>query len=388
MRIVIPAFSRGNAWLGGANYFLSLVRALRTYPCPDRSSVVLLSNQPEPFGEPNLNGVEITNAPWLDSMARPDYFFNGAANIIAQYNPRLYSIARSMRADLITHATPGRLAPCPILFWMQDFQHRHLPDYFSAYERWRRNRNVIAAAKKGHLLVSSHSAAADFRLFYPELSSTHVHVLPFAPLPGDETVSSDNRQILSKYRIQEGYFFLPNQFWRHKNHRIVIEALRLLPDSFRVVSTGAIADSRGSTHIRALLQTIDEYSLGERFRMLGVLPRHEMLSLLNQSVCVINPSLFEGWSTVVEEAKRSGKRLILSDIPVHREQNPEDALYFDPTDASALAIAMQKAAAEHDLYVEQNRIERATATLEGVVRNFALQYWRIAKIACADQETA
>jgi hypothetical protein len=40
--------------------------------------------------------------------------------------------------------------------------------------------------------------------------------------------------------------------------------------------------------------------------------------------------LFEGWSTVVEDAKSLNKFIFLSDIPVHREQNPLNVCYFNP----------------------------------------------------------
>lgn len=54
----------------------------------------------------------------------------------------------------------------------------------------------------------------------------------------------------------------------------------------------------------------------------------------------MNPSLFEGWSTVVEEAKYRGKRIILSDIDVYIEQVSAYGYYFSPHDADALAKLM------------------------------------------------
>jgi hypothetical protein len=61
---------------------------------------------------------------------------------------------------------------------------------------------------------------------------------------------------------------------------------------------------------------------------------------MRQSLAVIQPSLFEGWSTVVEEVKSLGKTILLSDLPVHREQNPPSAEYFNPMDAVSLAEKM------------------------------------------------
>ena len=82
---------------------------------------------------------------------------------------------------------------------------------------------------------------------------------------------------------------------------------------------------------------IEELDLGDRFRILGLIPRRDVVSLLRSCKCLINPSLFEGWSSTVEEARAFGVPMLLSDIPVHREQMGDEATYFDPEDASDLA---------------------------------------------------
>jgi hypothetical protein len=63
----------------------------------------------------------------------------------------------------------------------------------------------------------------------------------------------------------------------------------------------------------------------------------DLFCLMRNCVSCLNPSLFEGWSTTVEEAKSMGKNMILSDIPVHREQNPPESIYFDHRNAEELA---------------------------------------------------
>ena len=52
---------------------------------------------------------------------------------------------------------------------------------------------------------------------------------------------------------------------------------------------------------------------------------------------LIQPSLFEGWGTVLEDAKVLDKRVILSDISVHYEQKYEKCVLFRATDAEDLA---------------------------------------------------
>ena len=57
---------------------------------------------------------------------------------------------------------------------------------------------------------------------------------------------------------------------------------------------------------------------------------NEVLSLIYHSQSIINPSIFEGWSSTVEQAKSYKKDLILSNIGVHLEQKPEYSKFFSP----------------------------------------------------------
>jgi len=63
-----------------------------------------------------------------------------------------------------------------------------------------------------------------------------------------------------------------------------------------------------------------------------MVPREHVLLLIRQSIGVLGPSLFEGWGFGVDEARSVGKRLLISDIPAHREQNPPEAIFFNPQD--------------------------------------------------------
>ncbi|OGT54527.1 MAG: hypothetical protein A3E01_08900 [Gammaproteobacteria bacterium RIFCSPHIGHO2_12_FULL_63_22] len=372
MKILLPVRFQSSNWLGGANYFLSLVSAIGKRAADD-VRVFVATNRPEAFNDMRNAGVTIVEAPWLDPDAQWDYKANAVLAALTSVDIRLYSLARQLGASVISHVVPGRLSPCPALFWMPDFQHCHYPEFFSERERWSRDRNITASKRSGHLLVSSQSAARDFRRFFPHLSAVDVHVVPFSPLldPGNQPAT---REVLEALGIQGKFFFLPNQFWRHKNHSVVVEALRQLPESFQVISSGAISDYRGDGHIHELLKRITSYDLTDRFRLLGVLPRNQMMALMTASVAVINPSLFEGWSSTVEEGKAQGKRLILSDIDVHREQAAVGAIYFDPKDPADLAAAMARALAEFDPATEQERAALAPARYAGAVKVFAERY--------------
>jgi hypothetical protein len=69
-----------------------------------------------------------------------------------------------------------------------------------------------------------------------------------------------------------------------------------------------------------------------------------MLSLMKYSLSVINPSKSEGLSNSVEQAKALAKNVILSNIPVHKEQLSDNFYYFNPNDNRKLASLMCKIA--------------------------------------------
>ena len=90
------------------------------------------------------------------------------------------------------------------------------------------------------------------------------------------------------------------------------------------------------TYFGELNQKIDSYNLKPQIAILGLIPHRDIYRLIRQSAFVLNPSFFEGWSTTVEETKSIGKGIVLSDIDVHREQDPPQAKYFNPYDTADL----------------------------------------------------
>jgi glycosyltransferase involved in cell wall biosynthesis len=230
--------------------------------------------------------------------------------------------------------------PFPAIAWFPDFQHRRLPHYFSPATRWRRElgfRAQIASGRK--ILLSSESALRDFRKFYPG-SASDVSVVRFATGPAASSLSADPAAVVAQYNLSSRYFYLPNQFWRHKNHQIAVDALAVLKRrglDVVIAATGSQDDPREPNYFGDLMKEVARRGLEDNFRYLGMIPLPHVYALLRSAIALINPSRIEGWSTTVEEAKSFGVPMILSDIDVHREQTGGEARYFGVDDAEILA---------------------------------------------------
>jgi glycosyltransferase involved in cell wall biosynthesis len=239
--------------------------------------------------------------------------------------------------------------------WIYDFQHKHLPEYFSAQEL--RNRDLQFAKLCRYcdrIVVSSKDARKDLASFFPE-GLAKARVLRFVGATNATEDLPALRDLRVRYQLPQKFFVLPNQFWIHKNHRIVLEALVVLRDRGQihyVVSTGLPNDPRDPKYYAQFLGDIQRLGLDRQFLILGMIPHKDVLSMIRNSVALINPSFFEGWSTSVEEGKSLGKRVLLSSIGVHLEQSPDRGYFFDPRDSCALADLMSKIWDEYDPLVE------------------------------------
>ena len=233
-----------------------------------------------------------------------------------------------------------------LLGWIPDFQHVYLPDLFSADERALRDDSYSRLARRaGAVVLSSQSAAADFARFAPAAAGRG-RVVPFVSQIPADALAPDPAGVARQYHLPEKYFYLPNQFWVHKNHKLVIDAVanaRARVPDLTVVCTGNLIDTRRPSHASDLLCDIARRDLRHNVLLLGLVPREHVVALARQSLAVLQPSLFEGWSSSIEEAKSLGKPVLASDIAVHREQDAPGARYFSPIDPANLAAALEDA---------------------------------------------
>ena len=224
-------------------------------------------------------------------------------------------------------------------------------------------------------MLSSEDARRDCETFYPSTAGP-TRAIPFAVPPSDPDLLLEARAVADGYGLPSRFFFMPNQISKHKNHLLVLDALALLRSrdiDVVIVSSGKQADERHPDHFASVQSKVASLGLQRQFRMLGLIPYQHLLALMHASDALLNPSLFEGWSTPVEEARGLGVPLLLSDLDVHREQAAEDATYFDRYSAQALASTLERfqplSPGERAV-----RIARGRASAAERVRHFAAEF--------------
>jgi len=365
----------GHRWLGGLSYFRNLFRALFELPGRRVEPVIITRRDTSMKSLSVFGAVEILRTSLVE-VERPWWRMRRGLQLYLGRDWLFERFLYRHRIDVLSHSGHlGRRCPLPTLSWIPDFQEHHLPKFFSEQELLARRRQLEESCRHGTaLLLSSYAALRDLEEIKPACA-TRAHVLQFVASVPDFGTLPSLVELEHRYGFKGPYFHLPNQFWVHKNHQLVIDALARLRNQgteVLVLATGVTSDHRQPGHFASLMKKITEAGLLKQFRILGVVPFEDLMGLMARSVAVLNPSLSEGWSTTVEEAKSLGRQVLLSDIAVHREQSPERAVYFDPHDVTALTQHIARLLDENDVSREESRIRAALERLPLRRQRFAI----------------
>lgn len=335
----------GKNWTGGYNYLLNLLTILSYYKEYHLNPVIFIDqkcNISDIAALKSIPRAEVIQTPLLNPARR---LYSLTQSMLIGRDIGLQQLFINHKVDVIFESAQffGWRLGIPAIAWIPDFQHRALPHLFSKLAWYKREigfRSQVLAGRT--IMLSSEDARQACEGYYPS-SKGRTRVVSFSVLPRDLPSFEAARAIADSYGLPEQFFFMPNQFWRHKNHLLVLEALNILRQQGKqvvVVASGKQLDPRAPDYFPSFNTKLAEAGLQDMFRLLGLIPYDHLSMLLYTSCALLNPSLFEGWSTTVEEARTIGIPMILSDINVHKEQMGDGALYFDRHSAQSLADAL------------------------------------------------
>lgn len=361
-------------WIGGAYYIQNLIRSLNFLPEKEQIQLYILTGN-KAFFQELKQSTGYAHLKFLEYPSRYTIF----ERMINKFSLRVIKkkiIEKKIQLDWVfpLYHIPENLKHIKnLIFWIPDLQEKFLPEFFSPEEvKQRFDCNEKMVVLNHRIVFSSQAALNDFNIFYPN-SKNDKKVLQFAvvhPILNQENIC----EVKVKYGIEGDYFFSPNQFWQHKNQIAIIEAVKILKKkgiAVKVVFTGKEYDYRNPDYTTNLKQKVADYQLESEIIFLGFIDRIDQLLLMKNAQAVIQPSLFEGWSTVVEDAKALNHTVIVSNIAVHQEQLEDKGYYFAPHDYNALAEKMVEvmnnpmAKLKYDLDYTEN------------IKNFALKLKQI-----------
>ena len=327
-------------WIGGINVILNLINLIsNTENLKKRIKIILITDSRKKISKFKINEkVEIIeNSEFFDQ----NIFFkilDKLSLILLGKTIFLEKLLIKYKLNYISHTNiaTGNKSFTKSIVWIPDFQFLYFPQFFSFTYRIIKKINILIYKNHAYkILLSSKTSAKDLNKIC-KIKKQNLVINSFIfDVPSLKKIKK-KEYLKKKYNLNDKFFYVPNQYWIHKNHKIVIKALNHIKKNSKkqiiVYSSGDRKDYRYKDNFKNLMNLVKKNKLNDNYIYLGLIPFIDVMSLIYYSTAVINPSLFEGWSSSVEQAKAYNKKIILSDISVHREQKPKNSFFFKPKD--------------------------------------------------------
>jgi glycosyltransferase involved in cell wall biosynthesis len=228
---------------------------------------------------------------------------------------------------------------------VHDLQHLHYPDFFHESEIEKRNRQYGEAVALADAVIASSEYVRGDIIAHMDVPPHKVHTIPVTWNPevteGLERFSVE--QARKHYALPDTYAIFPAQFWLHKNHARLVEALAIVRDKapgydLNLVFTGNRKHHNGWPQVEKALR---EHKMHEHVRCLDYVPNEHLAALYKGSLFCVMPSLFEASSYPVIEAQVLGVPAMCSDVTSLPELMLYNAgLLFNPLDPEDIAEKM------------------------------------------------
>jgi glycosyltransferase involved in cell wall biosynthesis len=310
-------------WSGGLSYYINLINLIRNL----KNRELLIYTDSQSFIR-KLAIKKFFKIRELSCLKKGSLFFLVRKIIIALFKKDLflYMILLLDKVNVLSHRKLFKNKNIKVLGWIPDLQQKVLSKFFKEDTLKEREMYILSEIRNSDFIfVSSQEVKKEFTKYY-KLNNTII------PLRISSSFIKESKKKLILNKNIDRFILFPSQFWKHKNHNFLVKAAQKFKKNkldIKIVLCGKIFDNRNLDHYKTLNHQIKKYKLQDTIINLGEVSITELEYLQTKCLAFINPSFYEGWSTINEESRIRNKYIFLSNIPGHIEQNNSGAIYFD-----------------------------------------------------------
>jgi glycosyltransferase involved in cell wall biosynthesis len=249
----------------------------------------------------------------------------------------------------------------PSAVMMPDVQHEFFPEFFETpVLQWRRQTYGPSALNSDVLFtLSEHAKSTIVEKFQIDPSKIAVIHLD-ADSTFKKPLKSTPSDAFLALKLPQKYLYFPANFWPHKNHANVIEALRLAAaqgeTDLHLVFSGSPA---GSESIQA---DVNRLGLKDRVHFCGYLAKALIPEVYQNSLALLFATKFEGFGIPLLEAFYAGAPAITANSGSCVEVAGDAAVLVDPLSPESIAQGILRVARDPDL--RQSLVKKGEARVK------------------------
>ncbi|MCW5314785.1 glycosyltransferase [Nostoc sp. KVJ3] len=239
----------------------------------------------------------------------------------------------------------------PVVAIVYDLQHLDHPEFFELTEQQHRTKFLNNLLQKARKIICISEFCRHSLIKHLKASDDQLVVIPISI---QDRWNGLNEEITNQYLLELGlvnysYAFYPANYWRHKNHRLLLEAYKIyrekcLNSPLDLVFTGDL--KRQEDQLR---QEVADANLSDYVHFLGFLDEKYLEAVWCGCKCLVFPSLYEGFGIPILEAMYFGKPVLCSNAGSLPDVGGDAVLYFNPNSPDDLVSCLLRISYDTDL---------------------------------------
>ncbi|WP_412467660.1 glycosyltransferase family 4 protein [Pedobacter sp. KLB.chiD] len=231
--------------------------------------------------------------------------------------------------------------PFVTIHW--DIGHRStymFPEFGESFES--RESYYCQTLNRALYILTETQTGKDELINFTSISENKIGVMPIFPgAVVNENVSDETQnEILKKAEITKYEFFIyPAQFWAHKNHNLLIEAMQQINKLYPRIKLILTGSNKGN--LPYIEDRIKASNLKDTIKILGFVSNEELFTFYKNAIALVMPTFLGPSNMPPLEAATLACPVLISDLAGHRELMKDYATYFDPTNVDDLIEKMQ-----------------------------------------------
>lgn len=241
----------------------------------------------------------------------------------------------------------------PSVITVHDLEHRLQPEFaeVTGHGEWERREYLYRNCGRHATLVlfNSNVERDQFLYYYGPYGAVadKLRVLPLLPAPYlAETSANDRARVAAKYGIPGRYLIYPGQFWPHKNHARIIQALERLKLTkgieIPIVFCGSASGEVRRPHFQLLKQMADDCGVAKQIHWPGFVADEDMSAMYAGATALVMPTLCGPTATPPYEAWAHGCPVLMSNIPGAPAQMGDAAILVEPRSLESIVDGIER----------------------------------------------
>ena len=263
------------------------------------------------------------------------------------FKNKLETFLKKIKVDLVYFTGPSQyslyLEDTDFIITVPDVSHREnieFPEWTKSSEFQRRDEILSKSTIKAVAVITNANIIKDKIAFFYSVSKERIYVINHQPCVAISKFTKIDQNLFDNfkkiYKLPEKYIFYPAMYFPHKNHKCVIDAIKILKSEYNV-NLYAVFCGSDKGYLKKIKKYVQEQKQSENIIFLDFVESKYLPYLYLNSLALAMPT-FSGPTNIPPwEAFKIGVPVLYSDIYNIKEVYKDAVYYINPLDPKSLA---------------------------------------------------